>query len=333
MKRWIKNYLGFGVFCLSAFICFATVAKATDPEYPTRPIEVVVTYGAGGTTDVTFRALCEAANKYLPQPFIVINKTGASGVIGTTYIKNAKPDGYTIGSLTMSAAFVVPFNQDTPYDTVKDFTPIIHVAGYVHPLLVMEDKPWKTLKELVESARKNPGGIKVGIGGSKYTQVEGILVGRIEMKENIKFTYIPFPSGSKETMTALLGGHVDVYAVTLDNVSKDYIDMGKARILAYISKNKIPEYDKILSTQEIYGFSVSNLMGMVGPKGLPLYVRKKLEDAFTKGMKDPSFVSIMKKMETSIIYMTGEEMAKYIEKTYKEQGEVMKQMKAEELKK
>jgi tripartite-type tricarboxylate transporter receptor subunit TctC len=109
--------------------------------------------------------------------------------------------------------------------------------------------------------------------------------------------------------------------------------MGKARILAYISKNKIPEYDKILSTQEIYGFSVSNLMGMVGPKGLPLYVRKKLEDAFTKGMKDPSFVSIMKKMETSIIYMTGEEMAKYIEKTYKEQGEVMKQMKAEELKK
>jgi len=332
MKRQIKKYIGIGVICLSAFVCFTIYGIAKDPDYPTRPIEFIITYGAGGTTDLSCRGLCEAASKHLPQPIIPINKIGASGVTGTAIIKNAKPDGYTIGVFTQSPAFIIPYVQETPYDTLKDFTPIIHYGEYIYPSLVREDKPWKTWKELVEWARKNPGQIKVGTTGAKYTQVQGIALSRIELKENIKFTYIPFKSGP-ETLTALLGGNIDLYGSTVDTTTMDYINMGKVRMLTFLSKSKLPGYEKLPNTEEIYGISVCNLIGVVGPKGLPPYITKKLEDVFTKATKDPSFISLMKKMHTAIVYMTGEEMGRYIEKTYKEQGEVIKRMKEEEAKK
>ncbi len=332
MKRDTKRYSAIGLLCFSLLFCFAAEGMTKDPDYPTRPIEFIITYGAGGTTDLSCRALCDAASKHLSQPVIPINKIGASGVTGTAIIKNAKPDGYTIGVFTQSPAFIIPFVQETPYDTMKDFTSIIHFGEYIYPSLVREDKPWKTWKELVEWARKNPGQIKVGTTGAKYTQVQGIALSRIELKENIKFTYIPFKSGP-ETLTALLGGNIDLYGSTVDTTTIDYLNMGKVRILTFLSKTKLPGYENIPNTEEIYGISVCNLIGAAGPKGLPTYVTKKLEDAFTKATKDPSFVNIMKKMYTAIVYMPGEEMRKYIEKTYREQGEIIKRLKEEEAKK
>jgi tripartite-type tricarboxylate transporter receptor subunit TctC len=332
MKRKIKKCIGIGVICFSAFFCFAIDGIAKDPDYPTRPIEFIITYGAGGTTDLSCRGLCEAASKHLPQPVIPINKIGASGVTGTALIKNAKPDGYTIGVFTQSPAFIIPFVQETPYDTLKDFTPIMHFGEYIYPLLVREDKPWKTWKELVEWARKNPRQIKVGTTGSKYTQVQGIALSRIELKENIKFTYIPFKSGP-ETLTALLGGTIDLYGSTVDTTTIDYLNMGKVRMLSFLSKSKLPGYEKLPNTDEIYGISVCNLIGVAGPKGLPPYVTKKLEEVLKKAIADPSFINLMKKMDTAIVYMTGEEMGKYIEKTYQEQGEIIKRLKEEEAKK
>ncbi len=332
MKRDIKRYTAIGLLCFPLFFCLAADGMAKDPDYPTRPIEFIITYGAGGTTDLSCRGLCEAASRHFPHPLIPINKIGASGVTGTALIKNAKPDGYTVGVFTQSPAFIIPFVQETPYDTLKDFTPIIHFGEYIYPLLVREDKPWKTWKELVEWARKNPGQIKVGTTGSKYTQVQGIALSRIELKENIKFTYIPFKSGP-ETLTALLGGTIDLYGSTVDTTTIDYLNMGKVRMLSFLSKSKLPGYEKLPNTDEIYGISVCNLIGVAGPKGLPPYATKKLEEVLTKATADPSFINLMKKMHTAVVYMTGEEMGKYIEKTYREQGEIIKRLKEEEAKK
>lgn len=332
MKRLIKRCIGIGFLGFSVFVGFAMNGLAKDPEFPTRPIEFIITYGAGGTTDLSCRGLCEAASRHLPQPVVPINKIGASGVTGTAVIKNAKPDGHTVGVFTQSAAFIIPFVQETPYDTLKDFTPIMHFGEYIYPLLVRADKPWKTWQELVEWARKNPGQIRVGITGSKYTQVQGIALARLEIKENIKFTFIPF-KGGPETLIALLGGNIDLYGSTLDTTTKDYINMGKVRVLSFLSKSKFPGFENIPSTGEIYGITVSNLIGVIAPKGVPSFVAQRLESAFTKGTKEPSFIDLMKKMDTAIVYMTGEEMGKYIEKTYKEHEILIKQLKAEESKK
>jgi tripartite-type tricarboxylate transporter receptor subunit TctC len=198
--------------------------------------------------------------------------------------------------------------------------------------MVRGDSPWKTWKELIEWAKAHPGEIKVGMPGSKYMQVQGIALGQIELRENVKFTYIPF-KGASETLTALLGGNIDVYSTTVDASTVDYLKIGKVRLLAFSGKIKLPGYESIPSTDELYGISVCNFIGVVGPKGLPSYVAKTLIDAFQRGIKDPSFVDVMQKMYTPIVGMTGEEVGKYIAKTYKEQKEIIERLKKEEAKK
>lgn len=331
-QRGNKHGLGLGIVCLLTYFCFATDGIAKDQEYPTRPIEFIIGYGAGGPTDISARALCEIASRHLPQPIIAVNKPGASGVIGTAIIKEAKPDGYRIGALSRSPAFIAPLTQKVSYDTLTDFTPIAHYGHYLDPVLVRSDKPWMTWKELIEWGRKHPGETKVGMGGPKYNQVQGIILGRIELIENVKLTYVPFKS-SLEALTALIGGNVDMFAVTMDAATWDYINTGRVRILSYLGKSKLPGYENIASSEEIYGLSVCNLLGVVGPKGLPPYVTKKLEEVFAKAIKDPYFIDVMKKMDTAVVYMTGEEMGRYIEKTYSEQMEMVELLRKEEAKK
>ncbi len=332
MKKKIKKYIGIGVILFSVWVLFPMDIIAKDPDYPTKPIEFIITYGIGGSTDVSCRALCEAAQKHFPQPIIPVNKPGASGIVGTNIIKNAKPDGYTIGVFTQSAAFIAPFTQEVQYDPLSDFTPIMHYGHYLYPLLIRADKPWKTWKDLIEWARKNPGGLKAGLTGTKYNQVQGITLSQIELKEKVKFTYIPFNS-TPDMLRNLIGGNIDLFCSSVDPTNKEYIDMGKVRVISFLSKKKLPGYESIPSTFEMYGVANCNLMGVVGPKGLPSYVTKTLENAFAKGVKEPSFVSLMGKIYYDIIYMTGEEMGQYIMKTYNEYKEIIKQLKEDEAKK
>lgn len=233
---------------------------------------------------------------------------------------------------TQSAAFIAPFTQEVQYDPLSDFTPIMHYGHYLYPLLIRSDKPWKTWKDLIEWARKNPGGLKAGLTGTKYNQVQGITLSQIELKEKVKFTYIPFNS-TPDMLRNLIGGNIDLFCSSVDPTNKEYIDMGKVRVISFLSKKKLPGHESIPSTFEMYGVANCNLIGVVGPKGLPSYVTKTLENVFAKGVKEPSFVSLMGKIYYDIIYMTGEEMGQYIAKTYTKYKEIIRQLKGDEAKK
>jgi tripartite-type tricarboxylate transporter receptor subunit TctC len=111
-----------------------------------------------------------------------------------------------------------------------------------------------------------------------------------------------------------------------------YIKEGKLRVLSYLGKDKVPGYEDVPSLYELYGFAIPNLLGIFGPKGLPDYVLKKLDDAFAKAVKDSDFVSVMNRMYTPIVYMDRTQMNKYIEETLPKVGEIMKILKAEEAK-
>ena len=332
MKKGIKNCLGFGLLCLFILICFSGLGMAKDPDYPTKPIEFVIGQTPGSTTDIASRALCDAVSKHLPQPFMPINKPGGGGAIAATIIKESKPDGYRVGILSRSPAFVTPFTQQVSYDPLRDFTPISYWGDDLDLVMVRGDSPWKTWKELVEWAKKHPGELKVGIPGPKLNQSSGIVLGRIELREKVKFIYVPF-KGSLEVLTALLGGNIDLYVSTMDAATEDYLKMGKVRLLSYMGKNKLPGYENIPTTDEMYGITICNMIGVVGPKGLPPYVVKRLEEAFAKGVNDPAFVSVMKKMYTPIVHMNGQEMGRYMEQTYKEQKEAIELLMKEEGKK
>lgn len=307
------------------------LAIAKDPDYPTKPITFYISYGAGGTTDLMFRAFCDTAKKYLGQPFVPINKVGAGGTLVGVTVMNSKPDGYTFGSFAATNVIIGPLTGEAPYKDISGFTLVGNFANYVYPLMVKADAPWKTWKELIEWARKNPRGIKVSITGGKSNTSMGVCVSQAETRENVEFTYIPLKS-SAETLSAILGGHISLYGSTVDPSTMEYVKEGKLRILAFMDKCKVPGYESIPSFQELYGFSIINVMGVLGPKGLPDYVLKKWDDAFAKVVKDPDFVSSANRMYTPVVYMNRAQLNKHLEEIYPKAGEIIRMLQAEEAK-
>ena len=307
------------------------LAGAKDPDYPTKPIIFYIQYGAGGTADIAGRAFGDAASKYMGQPFVHINKPGAGGTLAGMAVMTAKPDGYTLGLVAASNAFVAPFSEGTPYKDLAGFTMIVNFGYYIYPWIVRTEAPWKTWKEFIEWTRNNPRAAKIGITGARSTTSMGLMMWQVEKREKVEFTHIPFKS-SAEILISLLGGHINVYASTVDASTISYLKERKIRILAYSGPQKIIGYEDALSTQELYGFSIPNLFGVWGPKGLPDYVLKKLDDAFAKAVKDPDFVNVMNQMYLPVHYMDRAQMNKYVEETLPRVGEIIKILKAEEAK-
>jgi len=306
-------------------------ASARDPDYPTKPITFIISFGAGGTADLSGRAFAEAASKYLDQPFIPVNKPGAGGTIAAAAVMSAKPDGYTLGTILTSAAFVAPFSGEAPYKDLSGFTMIANYGNNVYPLMVMNDAPWNTWKEFIEWAKKNPRGAKIAITGARSVASQGLVLWQVEKQEQVQFTYVTFKS-SAEVLSATLGGHVTVYGSTVDPSTVPYLKERKLRILTYLGRDKIPGYESAPSLHEIYGFSIPNLMGAYGPKGLPDNVLKRLDDAFSKAVRDPDFIKVMNRMYTPVVYMDRIQMNRYVEETFQKVGEIMKILKSEEAK-
>ncbi len=333
MKKEVKRILviiGFIGLWVSLFHPL-DLAVAKDPDYPTKPINYYIAFGVGGTTDLTSRAFGDAVSKYIGQPFIHINKPGAGGTLTAMAVMSAKPDGYSLGICSPSNVFVAPFSDESPYKDLSGFTFIGNFGNYVYPLMVRTDAPWKTWKEFMEWVKKNPRAAKIAITGARAVASQGLVLWQVEKKEQVEFTYVPMKS-SAEILSATLGGHVTMYGSTVDPSTVPYLKEGKLRILSYLGKDKVPGYEDVPSLYELYGVSIPNLLGVFGPKGLPDYVLKKLEDAFAKAIKDPDFVSVMTRMYTPIIYMDRTQMNKYVDETYPKCGEIMKLLKAEDAK-
>ncbi len=307
------------------------LAGAKDPDYPTRPIEFYINMSAGGSTDLASRAFIDAVSKHLGQQIIPVNKPGGSGAIAAMAVKTAKPDGYTLGNMTTSTAFVVPFSDGAPYKDHSGFTWIANFGTYVYPLIVRGDAPWKNWKEFIEWARKNPKATKFGTTGGKSVDYKALVMWQIEKQEKVDFTYLAF-KGSPEVLSAILGGHINMYGSTVDASTLAYVKEGKLRILAYTGANKAPDYPEFPSTKELYGFEVPDLLAVYGPKGLPGYVVKKLEDACAKAVKDPDFIKGMTRMDMPVLYMDKGTLVKYMDEMFSRTAKIYEKVKLEEAK-
>jgi tripartite-type tricarboxylate transporter receptor subunit TctC len=331
MNRKVKKILFvIAVFGLFIYLFQTTdLANAKDPDYPTKPITLLIGFSAGGPGDLTTRAFVEPAAKYLGQSFVPEYKTGAAGSIALMAVMNAKPDGYTLGMVLPSSIFVAPFSGDAEYKDLTGLTMIANFGAGVYPLMVKSDAPWKTWKEFIEWAKKNPRAAKMGIAGAKSVVSTGIMLWQVEKREQVEFTCVPFKA-SNEILTAVLGGHITVFCGGADATNMQYVNEGKLRILTYLGTVKASGYENISSMPELYGFEIPNVQGIVGPKGLPDYVLEKLADAFAKAIKNPDFINVLKRFYTPVVYMDRAQMTKYVDENFRKFGEIMKAMKAEE---
>jgi tripartite-type tricarboxylate transporter receptor subunit TctC len=289
-------------------------------EFPKSPITMVVPWGAGGATDITFRVLCEAAKKSLNQPIIVENRVGGGSAVGVGSIVGKKPDGYTLAEVTESLHRNSYLNK-LPFDTVKDLTPIILVGGHQIGVVVRSDSPFKTLNEVIDYARANPGKLAYmasGVGSAGHIAWEETAYNA----GGIKLQHIP-SKGDQESSTAVLGGHVDMIVTTAGWIP--LVEAGNLRLLATYGEKRSKVFPKVPTVKEL-GYKVvhNNLMVIVGPKGMDPQVVKILQDAFHKAQDDPIFIEAMGKFDMPIIYMDAKECAKYWAEAYILAGEHVK---------
>lgn len=267
--------------------------KESADSYPSKPISLVVEYNAGGSTDMLGRAIASIIPKYLPEPMIVVNKPGGSGMIGVDYVLKADADGYTLGTTSSGPFTTVPLTQDSPYDPVND---VQFIANFtLGPIVICAsvDSPWNDLNDLVKEAKANPGKLVYGQnapGGTTHMAMETFrATAGIDMK------MIPYNSGS-EVAAALLGGHIQTGTLSPAEAS-EHVKAGTLKMLGVFNAERMNDYPDVKTAlEEGYDVQIAVPKGIFAPVGLDTVIIDSLEDALEKVYNDEEFKAIANKI-------------------------------------
>ena len=307
----------------SAALLAAPRAFAAWPE---RPITFVCPWPAGGTADMTMRALCSAAGKQLGQTIVVENKAGASGMLGLKAMLSAKPDGYTIGQVPIS---VTRFSQlgTVQIDPLKDIAYLARTSGQTFGIAVRADAPWKTLKDFVAAAKAQPGKLSygsAGIGGATHVGME-----EFAHAAGVQFNHIPYKGGAP-ALQDLLGGQIDALA---DSSSwAPHVKAGKLRLLATWGEKRTQDFPDVPTLRDS-GFDVvvDAPNGIGAPKGLEPAIERRLREAFKAAAASPEFTAACDKIDAPLMYLDGPDYEKYIAATYRKETLLIERLKLREL--
>lgn len=290
--RKIFQFAAIGILA-SGVICAASAA-----DYPTRPVSIIVPYGAGGTTDIFVRALGDALGRELKQPVVVENKPGANGTMGVISMKAAKPDGYSLTIVPISA-FRQPYIQKTPYDPIKDVTYVSMVGSYNYAIAVNAKSQWNSIRELIYYTKKNPDTVFYGVNG-RYSVTEFIMMD-LAKKLGLKWTSVPF-KGDSENISSLLADQVQ--AVSATNAILPFAQSGRVRVLATTGEQRAKDFPDAPTLKEAgYPLVMTTPFGIAGPAGLPDNIVKLLDSAISRALKDPKFVEAAGRYGIDITYM------------------------------
>ncbi|EAX48873.1 Uncharacterized protein UPF0065 [Thermosinus carboxydivorans Nor1] len=278
-------------------------AQKTDaPKFPTKQIEIIVPYAAGGGTDQVARALANSAKDIPGQPVVVVNKVGGGGAVGMSEGEKAKPDGYTVTMITVELV-TLPHLGLAPIN-YQNFEPILRVNMDPAAVTVRADAPWKTLKEFLDYAKANPG--KVRVGNSGPGAIWHLAAASLEQKTGVQFTHVPF-NGAAPAVTALLGGNVEAVTVSPAEVSAQ-VAAGQVRVLGVMSDKRAKAVPDVPTLKEQgIDLVIGTWRGLAVPKGTPAPVVKTLHDAFKKAMDSKAFTDYMDKAGLGIGYLSSED--------------------------
>ena len=268
---------------------------ALGRDFPTKPIELVCPYAPGSSMDIVSRIVADLAPKYIGQPIVVVNKPGAGGSIAAADVISSKPDGYKLVMLTNFFFATTVKTQKIPFDP-NDLTPIVNLYEYKLGLIVKGDSPWKTLSDLLDYAKKNPGKLRCAHGGRGITLHLNALL--IFKKAGVDVIEVFYKGASPEQISALLGGHVDAASMAFGAV-KDHIKAGTIRYLVVFSDRRFSDLPTVPSAVEL-GFpeaaKLATFNGLYAHKNTPEDVKKTLFDAFKKIYEDQEFKKGVERM-------------------------------------
>ena len=278
-------------------------------DYPNKPIELVVPFGAGGGTDVLARVFAEAAKKHVNQPITVVNKPGASGGIGLTDVANARPDGYKIAMVTVEMA-IIPHMGIAKYSPENDFVPLVRLNADPIVLTVSADSPWKTIEEMVSAAQKSKDPLKFGNAGNGG--ISHLAAVALQQKASSQFTHVPF-QGNAPAVVALLGGHIDAVTSSPSEVFS-FVQTGKLRALAVLSDQRLGGVFANVPTlkERKIDLTMGTWRGLAAPKGLSADVLGKLRTFAAATANEQSVKEAMEKQNLGYSVADGEAFRKQI---------------------
>ena len=269
--------------------------------YPIRPIELIVPAGAGGGTDVLARAFSEAARKHLPQPIMVINRPGASGMIGHGEMINARPDGYKLAVVFAEITIVPHLGQSKL--SYEDFIPIARLNYDPAAITVRADAPWNTIEEFLAASRAKPGDLKMGNSGPG--SIWHLAHAALEDKVGVKYNAIPF-GGAAPAVLALLGGHVDAVAVSPGEVAA-HVASGKLKTLVVMADKRVKGFDSVPTLKERgIDLAIGTWRGIAAPKGTPPEVIAILIEATRKSAEEPVLREALDRLSMGYAYADAE---------------------------
>ncbi len=276
------------ISCLFLLILISTFSNAQT--FPNKPLTIVAPFAPGGNVDIVARAVAQSLGTILGQSVLVDNRAGAGGSIGSAFVSRSEPDGYTLLLATTNTISVLPYMMKTPPYKPSSFQPVGLAA--ISPLVIVvraDDTRFLDTNTLINFAKKDPGQISVGHSGLGTSNHIAVL--RMEETVKVALNVIPY-KGSTPALTDLMGGQIDFMIDQLTS-SKGFVDAGKLKILAVLSKDRdssIPNVPTFLEATKV-DLEINTTSGVLAPPGTPPEVIKILNSALVKVVNDPAYKS------------------------------------------
>ncbi|CAN5322792.1 tripartite tricarboxylate transporter substrate binding protein [soil metagenome] len=292
-------------------------------DYPARNVTLTVPFTPGQSGDILARLLAEALTKHWGKSVIVDNRPGAGGALGSQTVMRAAPDGYTLLLSSSGPIAIAPhLIKNIGYDSQRDFTPIMNAAGVAQVLAVSGASPYKNAQDLIAAAKKAPGKLNYGSGGSGSTQ--HLTMELFKQRTGIELTHIPY-KGSAPAYTDMLGGQIDALFDSLPGVLP-FIKGGQVRVLAVSTAKRDPTLPDVPTLQEsgVAGFDVLGWLGVMGPAGLDKGVRDRINESLKQVLAMPAVKDSMLKLGMQQVGGSPDDFAKYIASELARWGDVIK---------
>lgn len=313
-----------GLLISGALGLVAGAGGAGAQQYPTKPVRVVIPYGAGGSTDVLIRIVASRLPERLGQQVVLDNRTGAGSMIGTDIVAKSAPDGYTLLGGGSPYAIVPNLYKHVPYNVHKDFAPIMQIASQPYGLVVHPSLNVRTVKDLIALAKKEPGKhnyASSGQGGAMH-----LFQALFTNMAGIEMVHVPY-KGSGPVRSDLLGGQVKIGCLGLSSIIGNH-RAGQLRIIAVTTAKRSPELPDIPAIAEtLPGYDAALWTGFLAPAGTPSSVIKRLHGEITQLMQTTEVRNAFQKAGTDIVVSDPKEFGQFLKAELAKWGKVVKDLK------
>lgn len=283
---------------------------AARAQYPEKPVKIVVPVAAGGGVDVMARLLAQHLGERMHQQFVVENRPGAAGVIGSKAVVAAPADGTTLLYTPSSLSLSVAVSKTPPYDLAKDFSPIVNVAISPYALVVNPSVPAKSLQEFIAYAKANPG--KLSYGSAGVGSASHLAAELLKSKAGIEMVHVP-NKGMNPALIDLMGGQVQVLFASVPGLTSEKTERARPIAMAEMKRSGLMPNLPTMNESGLPGFAVGNWAGLLGPAGLDAGIVNKLHDEVVAILGTPAMKERIKTLGFDVIASTPQEFAKQLQ--------------------